>query len=223
MRAGASRGVIPYRRETALLHDVVMPTGVVTWFDPATGEGLIRRNGREYPVDRPDIEPDARVAMARVHFDIKRQDGIKRAVNVTLRRGRRVSPHQHHFGDLVGAHHPDEKGHHPLTDDHPGIDPAYEGRPLELIREWARLVNLGDLSTARLLYAPQANLHVGAELVVGRDAIIDHLEGRYAGLHPELESLHERKGRIRTVLEAADGSQQIDFQVRHGHVVEQWM
>jgi hypothetical protein len=124
-----------------------------------------------------------------VHFDIVRHEGVRWAVNVTLRRGTRVSARQHRFGDLAGAHHPDEKGHHPLTDDRPGVDPAYEGRPTKLVEEWVRLVNLEDLSTLRLLYAPEAVLHEGRKRVVGRDAIIEYLSARFSGLSPQARVL----------------------------------
>ncbi|MFP4073365.1 MAG: hypothetical protein ACLFVZ_04945, partial [Actinomycetota bacterium] len=55
---------------------------------------FIRRDGREYPVRSPDIETAARVPKAPVNFDIVRL-GVRWAVNVTLRRGTRVSPRQH--------------------------------------------------------------------------------------------------------------------------------
>jgi cold shock CspA family protein len=165
-----------------------MPKGTLVWFDNQTGEGLIRRDGREYPVRGSDIETSARVPNAPVHFDIVRHEGVRWAEKVTLRRGSRVSARQHRFGDLAGAHHPDEKGHHPLTDDRPGVDPAYEGRPMELVEEWARLVNLGDLPTLRLLYAAEAVLHEGRKRVVGRDAIIERMSERLSGSSPQAGS-----------------------------------
>jgi hypothetical protein len=157
------------------------PNAPIVWFDDQTGEGLIRRDAREYPVTSSDIDTSARVPNAAVHCDIVRHEGVRWAVKVTLRREPRVATRQHRFEDPAGAHHPDEKGHHPPTDDRPGVYPAYEGRPMELVEEWARLVNLGDLSTLRLLYAPEAFLHEERKRVVGRDAIIEQMSARHSG------------------------------------------
>jgi cold shock CspA family protein len=198
-----------------------MPKGTLAWFDDRTGEGLIRRDGREYPVRSSDIEKSARVPNAPVHFDIVRHEGVSWAMNVILRRGTRVSARQHRFGDLAGAHHPDEKGHHPLTDDRPGVDPAYEGRPIELVEEWARLVNLEDLSTLRLLYAPEAVLHEGGERVVGRDAIIEHMSARFSGLSPQARVLGGRDDLVAVELSVEGRISHIELELGHGRVVEQ--
>jgi cold shock CspA family protein len=198
-----------------------MPKGTLVWFDDQTGEGLIRRDGREYPVRSPDIEKAACVPNAPVHFDIVRHEGVRWAVNVTLRRGTRVSPRQHRFGDLAGAHHPDEKGHHPLTDDRPGVDPAYEGRPTELVEEWARLVNLEDLSTLRLLYAPEAVLHEGRKRVVGRDAIIEYLSARFSGLSPQARLLGGGDDVVAVELSVGGRSSLVELELAHGRVVAQ--
>lgn len=200
-----------------------VPTGFVKWFDERAGEGMIRRDGREYPVRSSDIERAARVPSAPVHFDIARQEGIKRAVNVTLRRGLRTGPRQHRFGDLAGAHHPDEKGHHPLTDDHPGLDPAYEGRPVALIEEWVQTVNREDLGTLRLLYMPQAVLHIGSEVVSGRDAIIRRLQDELLGPGVGESTIHEHDGVVTVEVNVAGRRRDIRFRVEHGRVAEQWM
>lgn len=198
-----------------------MPKGTLVWFDDKTGEGLIRRDGREYPVRSTEIETSARVPNAPVHFDIVRHEGVRWAEKVTLRRGSRVSPRQHRFGDLAGAHHPDEKGHHPLTDDRPGVDPAYEGRPMELVEEWARLVNLGDLSTLRLLYAPEAVLHEGRKRVVGRDAIIERMSATFSGSSPQTRVLGGRDDVIAVELSVKGRRRLVELELAHGRVVEQ--
>ncbi|MEA1904134.1 MAG: hypothetical protein U9N56_11495 [Actinomycetota bacterium] len=200
-----------------------MPTGSVMWFDERAGEGMIRRDGREYPVRSSDIQRVARVPSAPVHFDVARDKGIKRAVNVTLRRGGRVGPGQHRFGDLAGAHHPDEKGHHPLTDDHPGLDPAYEGRPVALIEEWVRMVIGKDLGTLRLLYLPQAVLHIGSDVVWGRDAIADRLQDELVGPGVQETTVHEHDGVVTAEMNVAGRRRRISFRVAHGRVAEQWM
>jgi len=60
-------------------------TGVVKWFDPLTAEGTIGKGGRELPVRAEDMEPSAQVAGARVRFDVARERGFERAVDVRLR------------------------------------------------------------------------------------------------------------------------------------------
>jgi cold shock CspA family protein len=198
-----------------------MPKGILVWFDDQTGEGLIRRDGREYPVRISDVETSARVPNAPVHFDIVRHEGVRWAINVTLRRGTRVSPRHRRFGDLAGAHHPDEKGHRPLTDDRPGVDPAYEGRPTDLAEEWARLVNLKDLSTLRLLYAPEAVLHEGRKRVVGRDAIIESLSARFSGRSPQARVLGGRDDVVTVELSLEGRSSVVELELAHGRVVAQ--
>jgi hypothetical protein len=200
-----------------------MPRGVVIWFDARTGEGKIRRVSREYPVKTADIEPDARVPFARVHFDIKRLEGVARATNVTLRRGRRVSPHQHRYGDLAGAHHPNEKGHHPLTADHPGLDSSFEGHPVQLVEEWVHLADHRDLSTLRLLYAPDAALHIGPELVSGRDAIVDRLVDELSEPGAQASDVHERAGVVGVHIRVGERTLAFEFRIAHGLVIEQWM
>lgn len=193
------------------------------WFDEVTGQGMLRRNGHEYPVNSSDIEPVARVPLARVHFDVKRTQGVQRAVNVTLRRGRRMAPKQHRFGDLGGAHHPDEKGHHPLTDNRPGTDWSFEGHPVQLIEEWTRLVGDRELSTARLLYAPEAILHMGSEQISGRDAVIDRMREVFAGTTAQGDAVREREGVVSVELSIADKNVRFAFRVAHGRITEQWI
>jgi len=206
-----------------MLDDWPMPNGVIMWFDSRTGEARIRRDGHEYPAAARDIDTAARVPSARVHFDIRREGGVERAVNVTLRAGGRHNPRQHRFGDLAGAHHPDEKGHHPLTDNHPGTDPAHEGHPVRLIEEWGRLANLDQPATLRLLYAPEAVLHIEEELVVGRDALIDRLGVEFTGQSSEAGSARERDGIVVLSFRVGDRRLQMEFAVHHGRVVEQWV
>jgi len=110
-----------------------------------------------------------------------------------------------------------------LTDDRPGIDWAFEGHPVELILEWGRLVNLDDLSTLRLLYAPEAVLHVGSEDVLGRDAVVDRMREDFSGPRPQMGTVHERDGVIGVELKVGAGMLEVDFKVSHGRVVEQWM
>jgi len=198
-----------------------MPTGRVVWFDDRSGEGSIRRDGHEYPVESADIEPVARVPRARVHFDIKRLRGADRAVKVALLVGKRVSPHQDHFGDLAGAHHPDEKGHHPLTDDRPGTDRSFEGHPVQLVEDWVGLAMRSDLPTLRLLYAPDAVLNVGAEHIEGRDAVISWLRQALHDPVSQTGKVRDRKGLVSVNLRVRGEPLAMSFRIAHGRVIEQ--
>ncbi len=87
-----------------------MPDGLLQWYDVRRGEGRVVLGGREYAVQAADVEPGARVPGARVHFDVKRHDGVNVAVNVRLRQGTRVSRRQRRFGQiaeqLMAGHRP---------------------------------------------------------------------------------------------------------------------
>ena len=87
-----------------------MPDGLLQWYDVRRGEGRVVLGGREYTVQAADVEPGARVPGARVHFDVKRHDGVNVAVNVRLRQGTRVSRRQRRFGQiaeqLMAGHRP---------------------------------------------------------------------------------------------------------------------
>jgi hypothetical protein len=200
-----------------------MPRGVVIWFDQRAGEGRIRRDGREYPVTSPEIEPVARVPLARVHFDIKRREGVDWAVNVTLRRGTRGAPRHLRFGDLAGAHHPDEKGHHPLSDSRTAADWSFEGHPVQLIEEWARMVYRKEFPTLRLLYAPEAILHIGAEAVSGRDAIIERMREMLSGSPTQSSTISGHDDVIGVELEVDDRRFRFECKVAHGRITEQWI
>jgi hypothetical protein len=149
------------------------------WLDEGTGEGRLCRNGHEYLVNSSEVEPVARVPLARVHFDIKRQHGIQRAVNVTLRpRPPSGTPPTSLRGPRRSR--PSSERPSSMTDNRPGIDWSFEGHPVQLVEEWARLVGRRELSTLRLLYAPEVVLHVGSEHVSGRDAVIDRMRDDFS-------------------------------------------
>ena len=200
-----------------------MPRGVVIWFDQRAGEGRIRRDGHEYPVNSPEIEPVARVPLARVHFDIKRRGGVDWAVNVTLRRGTRGAPRHLRFGDLAGAHHPDEKGHHPLSDSRTATDWSFEGHPVQLIEEWVRMVYRQEFPTLRLLYAPEAILHIGSEAVSGRDAIVERLQELLSGSPTHSSTIGGHDDVIGVELEVGDRRLPFECKVAHGRITEQWI
>jgi cold shock CspA family protein len=75
-----------------------MPDGVVTWYDPNLGRGVIEASSGRYLVTADDMAPKARVQGARIYFDIQRDDLHDRAVNVSLREGTHHHPSQRRFG-----------------------------------------------------------------------------------------------------------------------------
>jgi len=203
-----------------------VPTGIVKWFDPATGDGMIGKDGRELPVRAKDMEPSARVAGARVRFDIARERGFERAVDVRLREGTRVSRRQHRFGDLAGTGHPDEAGRPPLTHGRPDRVRA-SGHPMETARRWVVAMEAGDLAGALACYAKNAVLHVGAETHVGLNAIQGVLDG-----HPLFQATPGRvvaHGESATILMRwSPGGPDVPggetrLRIVHVRILEQWV
>jgi hypothetical protein len=157
-----------------------------------------------------------------VHFDIKRWKGADRAVKVTLLVGKRVSLRHDHFGDLSGTHHPDEKGHHSLTDDRPGTDMSFEGHPVQLVEEWVSLMLRNDFPTMRLLYAPDAVLNVGVEHIEGRNAVVTWLREILHQPVRQVETVRDKKGLVGVKLGVNGKTLRMSFRIAHGRVIEQW-
>ncbi len=202
-----------------------MPDGVVAWFDPSTGEAEVARSGRRYAARAADIEPVARRAGARVHFDVARADGTERAVDVRLRAGTRVSHHQHRFGTLVGARRPDTKGPAPAAELHPELR-SPEVHPLEVARAWATSLAAGDVDGAVSLYAPDAHLHDGGAEVAGRGDLAAWLAERTitgSRRHARVRG----DGRDALVWWEDGGPDEPGLEVRcriaHGQLAEQWV
>lgn len=148
-----------------------MPDGVVEWYDPWTGEADIAVAGRHLRARATDVEPVARRSGARVHFDVVRDHGVDRAVDVRLRHGTRVSHLQGRFGDLSGARRPDVAGASPYEHGHPGLYRAAVTHPLEVANAWANSVVTGDVDGALSLYAPDAVVHTADREVAGERAL----------------------------------------------------
>ena len=199
-----------------------MPRGEVKWFDPKTGDAMIARGSKLFPTTAAEMDSHARVPGARVHFDIVRDDGVERAVNVVLVEGTRTSRRQARFGDQAGAHHPDEKGHVALSRHHPQQDFGLEDRPVEVVRTWVRLIGSGDIPTAVHLYHPAAVLHRREETLRGRSAVPDVL----ADLH-RVKLFTVEPAEEETTVTWTDpdtgGRRRSRFRVEHGLIVEQWL
>jgi cold shock CspA family protein len=154
-----------------------MPTGRVSWFDAKHGVGRVVASGREYPVAAADMETGARGAGARVRFDVARQGGVDRAVDVRRIPGTRTVPRQRRFQDLTGAGRPEEKGRRSLTHRHPerAVTPS---KPKAVALRWVAAANSGSVVATRELYAADAVLHARGDTRRGRAAVpgwlLDH-------------------------------------------------
>ncbi len=198
-----------------------MPEGVVKWFDPKTGDAMIARGSKLFPTTTAEMERHARTPGARVHFDVVREGGAERAVNVVLREGTRVSPRQGRFGDQAGAHHPDEKGHTALSRHRPYQDFGLEHKPVEVVRAWVRLVTADDVPTAVHLYHPTVVIHRGGDTEEGRrrlpDLLTDLRRVRRFDIQPEDD------GATVTWTDPDTGRRHRSrVRVEHGLIVEQW-
>ena len=208
-----------------------MPDGVVKWCDMKTGEAEIVRGGRLFPARAADMEPVARRAGARVHFDIRRVHGTEQAIEVRLRAGTRVSHHQHRFGTLVGARRVDTKGPASYAHVHPEIHRA-RTHPLEVARAWSTDVAQGDVSSAFALYSPDAKVHIGDRSLTGRSEVQAWLEAspllgsaRHARIHGG-EQIHGADATAVVSWEAIGQDEPglvINCRIAHGQIAEQWV
>ena len=199
-----------------------MPDGVVQWFDPSTGEGIIRRGGRRYAVRTGAMVPAARVGGARVHFDVLRDDGVLRAENVTLRHGTRVSPRQTGFGDLSGAREPAATGGAASSRRNPAPVVAYDHHPARAVEDWAGMLAAGRLDDAVLQCAPDIVLHDGDDELAGIEALRrwwDASPQLGAGSAPTVTGVGPDTFELSWVDPAPS---RIRVRVAHGLISEQW-
>lgn len=202
-----------------------MPDGVMMWFDPRTGEGEVVRAGRLFAARVADIDPAARRAGARVHFDIRRDNGADRAVSVELREGTRVSHHQRRFGTLAGAKHFDTKGPAPYVHTHPEVR-AGDDHPLELAMAWATSVARGEIDSAVALYSPDALIHAGGEVLVGRAAGRAWMEQSPPFGSGRLPRIHGTDGTVAVSWDVDDPREAgtvVRSRIAHGQIAEQWL
>lgn len=203
-----------------------MPKGTIIWYDEHSGDARIEHLGREYASHTAEIEPDARVPGAPVHFDVERVGDLERAVHVVLVPGLRTSVHQHRRGELTHAR-PDEAGHEPLSGRRPWQVDHFERRPAHEIAEvWLRHVRAGELDDAVRRYAPDAIVHVGSVASAGREAarralvacpLFDSTDAA-VGLEDEGDAVVIGWG-------AAEGlaAGMTRLRMRHGEIAEQWL
>lgn len=151
-----------------------MPRGRVSFFDEATGEGVIVVDGHEYPVRAADVADGPLGPHMPVDFDILRDGGVERAVSVRVRTGGRVNKRQRRFGEVT-AKSADSAGIPALSRRRPGLTRRRIGRPRRLVTEWLGVLAAGDYPTAALFLAPDAVLAVDGREVAGRARIENEL------------------------------------------------
>jgi ribosome-associated translation inhibitor RaiA/cold shock CspA family protein len=203
-----------------------MPDGIVQWFDSDSGEGRVLHRRRRYAVGTADVEPDARAAGARVHFDIDHASDGTRATNVTLRHGTRSARSQRRFGDLIGATTQAAKTS-PIDAQQ---SPDLTRDPVAVAEWWAQNLAAGDLDEVLVLYSPEAALHLPGQsdddVLVGREQIRRHWHASPLLGGPPA-ALIRGEGDDRVVMRwpaaiAGGDLAETRLQVRRGEIVEQW-
>ncbi|HUZ19526.1 MAG TPA: sigma 54 modulation/S30EA ribosomal C-terminal domain-containing protein [Acidimicrobiales bacterium] len=204
-----------------------MPDGVIQWFDATAGEGVVVRNGRRFRAFAADVEPVARRPGVRVHFDIRREQGLERAVEVRLRSGTRAGGHQRRFGTLQGARHPDAKGAPPLARSRADLDRVLGLHPLEIARAWADAVGRGELDVALSLYSPAAVVHLPDADLTGRGRLGSWLVDSPPFGSGRRADVRGSAGEIELSWAARDlaGGRAVGVRCRveHGWIAEQWL
>lgn len=201
-----------------------MPDGIVQWFDTESGEGRVLHRRRRYAVSTSDIEPDARVPGARVHFDIDHTSGGTSATGVTLRRGIRSSKGQRRFGDTTGA--PTDAAKKPITTSHESFDqdPTMFRSPVRAAEFFASQMSIGDLDEVMVLYSPTATLHTGGRILFGLDEIRRHWQRSSllgAELAPSVRG--DQDGTVLIRWPAQQGERAHSrLQISRGEITEQW-
>jgi hypothetical protein len=204
---------------------LVVPEGVMRWFDPAAGGGAVVRGGRIFSTIASEVEAGARRAGAHVHFDIRDEAGAQRAVNVTLCRGARGARHHRRAGSLAGGHGPDAKAGFRRPREHPERSVSKVSHPLEVAAELARVLQAGEADAALSLYASDAVVHAGGADVSGRTHLLAHLErGGLLGVETAPVIRAEDGLAVLTWTRAGPqkGALEVRCRVEHGLIVEQW-
>lgn len=204
-----------------------MPDGRVKWYDAGQGTGVVEHNGREYAVERSEIDTHARRPDAPVHFDIQRTDGGAVATSVELRAGSRTSHTSKGVGDMAGAHHPSEKG----QDEDVGGDPrmqrrAYGQQPRVLVDDWIGFLSRRQIDDAAGLYAPDAVVHVADRDIAGDRDIRQWLQDSqfHGASDAQVEVTDDHQGRFTIrwrILPGDQGTLETTMRVADGRIVEQ--
>lgn len=202
-----------------------MPNGVVKWFDPKSGDAEVVHSGRRYPARAHDIETVARRDGARVHFDIRREDGTDRAVDVRLREGTRVSHHQHRFGTLEGVRRADAKGIGSYATIRPELRSAAV-HPLEVARAWGTCLAEGDVDGALALCAPDVVIHVDDGTIRGVRDVARWFESSApfdSGRHARIRGEEDGTAVVTWSPDGQGGTGMLArCRIRHTQIAEMW-
>ncbi len=198
-----------------------MPDGRVQRIDEERDTAYIIRSRRLYPALISELEIKARVAGARVRFDVARQNGVESATNVRLRHGTRTGRRQRRFGDLTGAKRPGAKITTASADRY-GVDVTTQ--PTKVAETWLKALAGNDLDGALNLYLPDAVLHTSGGTFTGRRALaaqietadLPHLVSAETTVSAHDQNIHIRAGGRRS-------SGDVWFTVRKGSIAEQWI
>lgn len=197
-----------------------MPTGVLHWYEPATGEARVVRQGKEFPVPPGELDRSARAVGARVHFDIHREQGVDYAIAVEARSGARAS-RRRRANDRPGARYDKGVAHAPFAAPHPEFGLDLDTQPMRVARHWAQALASGDLSELLGLFAPDASLHHSEGTVRGQrrlQAFLETLDLLGAGASPSGWRSDDRLVHL-----TWDGTGvTATLRVRHGEVDEAW-
>ena len=197
-----------------------MPDGRVHRIDTDKECVYIIRRGRTYRAPISEVEPAARVPSARVHFALRRSDGVETAEGVMLRRGTRTNKRHRRFGDLTGATRPGSKLR-TRTQQEFGINVTTQ--PLRVVEAWFEAMEGSDFDAATSLYLPEAEVHTVDGTITGRRKVRALLED--SGWHGGLSSvvLHSDDRFIDVEpLEGADVAP-ASFLIYKGAIAEHWL
>ena len=194
-----------------------MPDGHVQRIDKHKKHVLVVRNGRRFVADIEQVDADARVVGARVHFDVVHRNGVERADRVHLASGTRTNKRQRRFGDLTGAKRPGAKVKS-TSSTRLGIDVT--SQPLRVARAWVESVQDGRFDDATSLYAPDALLHTASQTQSGRKHIRAAIEDVIAPLVGSGNL--DVRGVDQLVVVSGDSGVDCWIEVDSGAITEQW-
>lgn len=200
-----------------------MARGRVKWFDAKAGEGgVVQQRGGELPVRASDIEPKARVARAVVQFDIEREGGMRRAINVRLHPGTRVSRHERRYAEMSAG---GGLGHARMIPEHTDTQVHLEGHPMRVARQFMQLLRQSDLATLTALYAPNARLHAHGRARTGRNQIQSYFAASsLLSPQPSRVTMHGEGAIILIEWEQFGGTKVwTRLKISRGRIVEQWI
>lgn len=194
-----------------------MPDGHIQRIDLNKKHVLVVRNGRRFVADIDEVDADARVVGARVHFDVANRDGVERADRVQLASGTRTNKRQRRFGDLTGAKRPGAKVKS-TSSTRLGIDVT--SQPLRVVRAWIESVQDARFDDATSLYTPEASMHTVSHTFSGRKHIRAAIEDVIA---PLVGTGHLDVRGVDQLVVVSDGSG-VDcwVEVDSGAITEQW-